>query len=88
MTKKLRVIVIEDDVSMGECYRQMINLVSCAEAKVIHDGADGLLANNNDVTSRKFRFNNAIFSHLSRSKVFRTMVLTIRLYPSLRGTER
>ena len=25
MTKKLRVIVIEDDVSMGECYRQMIN---------------------------------------------------------------
>ena len=42
MNEKLRVIVIEDDVSMGEYYRQMINLVPYAEAEVIHDGADGL----------------------------------------------
>jgi|GEM_PF-5711958 hypothetical protein len=42
MTKKLRVIVIEEDVSMGECYRQMINLVPYAGAEAIHDGVDGL----------------------------------------------
>ena len=42
MTKKLRVIVIEGDLSMGECCRQMINLVPYAEAEMIHDGAEGL----------------------------------------------
>ena len=35
-------IVIEEAVSMGECYRKMINLVPYAEAEVIHDGEDGL----------------------------------------------
>lgn len=42
MNGKLRVIVIEDHVSMGEYFRQMINLVPYAEAEVIHDWADGL----------------------------------------------
>ena len=51
MTKKLLVIVIEDEVSMADSYRTMINLVPYAEAEVIHDGADGLLTNNNEVIS-------------------------------------
>ena len=51
MTKKLRVIVIEDDLGMADTYRKMINLVPYAEAEVIYDGADGLLVFNNGVVS-------------------------------------
>ena len=42
MNEKMLVIVIEDEISMADQYRTLINLVPYAEAEVIHDGADGL----------------------------------------------